>query len=211
MVLLIPDDMNLAAFENKMTKQMFDMYFDPSFKPDPGHGSLLYRENLVNLTLPLFSETYVNQHLDKSLLQVHSSLPLETDAINMIFQRYGVKKLQTRSAELWSMSATPTAHLSAMLQRTHFELVIENPDILSKHKKRERRTKKRNRRKSKRTATSIVVNKYNEDDEKVRLTKNEDGTEVLSLLQQGNGFYFVHQCFLGVRSVTKRCKLQRTL
>ena len=72
MVLLIPDDMNLAAFENKMTKQMFDMYFDPGFTPEPGHESLLYRENLVNLTLPLFSETYVNQHLDKSLLQVPS-------------------------------------------------------------------------------------------------------------------------------------------
>ena len=85
------------------------------------------------------------------------------------------------------MSATPTAHLSAMLQRTHFELVIEDPDVLSKHKKRARRSKKRNRRKSKRTATSIIVNKYNEDDEKVRLTQNEDGTEVLELMQQGNG------------------------
>ena len=73
MILLIPDDMNLAAFENDMTKEMFDMYFDPDFKPESGHESLLYRENLVNLTLPLFSETYVNQHLDKSLLQVLSS------------------------------------------------------------------------------------------------------------------------------------------
>ena len=70
MILLIPDDMNLAAFENKMTKEMFDMYFDPDFRPESGHASLLYRQNLVNLTLPLFSETYVNQHLDKSLLQV---------------------------------------------------------------------------------------------------------------------------------------------
>ena len=107
---------------------------------------------------------------------------------NAALKRYGVKKLQTRSAELWTMSATPTAHLSAMLQRTHFELVIEDPEVLSKHKKRARRSKKlRNRRKTKRTATSIIVNKYNEDDEKVRLTKNEDGTEVLELMQQGNG------------------------
>ena len=111
--------------------------------------------------------------------------------------------MQTRSAELWSMSATPTAHLSAMLQRTHFELVIEDPEVLSKHKKRARRSKKlRNRRtKTKRTATSIIVNKYNEDDEKVRLTKKEDGTEVLELMQQGNGLYLKKCCY--TRSVTQ--------
>ena len=74
MVLLIPDDMNLAQFESKMTKEMFDMYFDPTFIPAEDDTNLLYRENVVNLTMPLFSETYVNQHLDKSLLKVISSL-----------------------------------------------------------------------------------------------------------------------------------------
>ena len=74
MILLIPDDMNLADFESKMTKDMFDMYFDPTFVPTENDSQLLYRENVVNLTMPLFSETYVNQHLDKSLLKVTLSL-----------------------------------------------------------------------------------------------------------------------------------------
>ena len=74
MILLIPDDMNLAEFESKMTKEMFDMYFDPTFVPTEDDSNLLYRENVVNLTMPLFSETYVNQHLDKSLLKVTLSV-----------------------------------------------------------------------------------------------------------------------------------------
>lgn len=73
MILLIPDDMNLAEFESKMTKEMFDMYFDPTFVPAEDDSNLLYRENVVNLTMPLFAETYVNQHLDKSLLKVNLS------------------------------------------------------------------------------------------------------------------------------------------
>ena len=85
-----------------------------------------------------------------------------------------------------------------MLQRTHFELVIEKPALLSKHKKRARRTK-RNRRKSKRTA--VVINKFNENSEyedKVKLTRGE-GSEVLSLMQ-GKGSFM---------SWVVSCKLQR--
>ena len=71
MVLLVPDDRNLADFEEKMTAEMFNKYFDVNFRPTPDdEGKLMFKENVVNLTLPLFAETYVNQHLDKSLLQV---------------------------------------------------------------------------------------------------------------------------------------------
>ena len=69
MIILIPDGMNLAEFEEEMTQQMFQKYFDVNFKPD-GEDNLLFKENIVNLTMPLFEETHVNHHLDKSLLQV---------------------------------------------------------------------------------------------------------------------------------------------
>ena len=70
MIILIPDGMNLAEFEEEMTQQMFQKYFDVNFKPDGKDGNLLFKENIVNLTMPLFQETHVNHHLDKSLLQV---------------------------------------------------------------------------------------------------------------------------------------------
>ena len=63
--------MNLAEFEEDMTKEMFSKYFDVSYVPTDDDKQLLYKENVVNITLPLFSETYVNQHLDKSLLSVN--------------------------------------------------------------------------------------------------------------------------------------------
>ena len=69
MIILIPDGMNLAEFEEEMTQQMFQKYFDVNFKPDEDEN-LLFKENIVNLTMPLFEETHVNHHLDKSLLQV---------------------------------------------------------------------------------------------------------------------------------------------
>ena len=70
MIIIIPDGMNLAEFEEEMTQQMFQKYFDVNFKPDEKYQDLLFKENIVNLTLPLFEETHVNHHLDKSLLQV---------------------------------------------------------------------------------------------------------------------------------------------
>ena len=78
MIILIPDNMNLAEFEEDMSREMFFKYFDVnSFTPPvdgaPMSEGFLYKENVVNLTLPLFSETYVNQHLDKSLLSVKLS------------------------------------------------------------------------------------------------------------------------------------------
>ena len=71
MIILIPDGMNLAEFEEEMTQQMFQKYFDVNFKPDEDEN-LLFKENIVNLTMPLFEETHVNHHLDKSLLQVNN-------------------------------------------------------------------------------------------------------------------------------------------
>jgi hypothetical protein len=54
--------------------------------------------------------------------------------------------MQMRNAELWNVSPTPTAHLTSMLQRVHFELVPTSDDVLVAHKKELKDLKKRARR-----------------------------------------------------------------
>lgn len=49
------------------------------------------------------------------------------------------KLLKEREAELWGLSPTPRAHLTAMLQRVHFQIVPTDEFVLSEHKKHERR------------------------------------------------------------------------
>ena len=107
-----------------------------------------------------------------------------------------MKQLRTRSAELWAMSATPTAHLSSMLQRTHFELVQEDPSLLSDHKKHERRRRSKRNKKHKRNTRPILIEKLGRDEElkkteelekmaKKAKTDKKTGTESLSLIDQG--------------------------
>ena len=71
---------------------------------------------------------------------------------------------------MWALSATPTAHLTSMLQRTHFEIAQETPKVLSEHKKLERR--KRNRRNRKHKRNIIMVEKNNEFDQHVSKKQN---------------------------------------
>ena len=94
------------------------------------------------------------------------------------------------------MSATPTAHLSSMLQRTHFELVQEDPSLLSDHKKHERRRRSKRNKKHKRNIRPILIEKLGRDEElkkteelekmaKKAKTDKKTGTESLSLIDQG--------------------------
>ena len=65
--------------------------------------------------------------------------------------------MQMRNAELWNVSPTPTAHLTSMLQRVHFELVPTTDDVLTQHKKEMKAQKKaarKSRRKSRRNKKS---------------------------------------------------------
>ena len=54
-----------------------------------------------------------------------------------------------------------------MLQRTHFELVRETPQVLSDHKKLERKKRNRRNRKHKRNIVPIVVDRNKEQDEPI--------------------------------------------
>ena len=67
-----------------------------------------------------------------------------------LLQRYGATRLmQMRNAELWNVSPTPTAHLTSMLQRVHFELVPTSDEVLNEHK-REMKAQKKSKRRSRR-------------------------------------------------------------
>ena len=86
-----------------------------------------------------------------------------------------------------------------MLQRTHFELVQEDPSLLSDHKKHERRRRSKRNKKHKRNTRPILIEKLKNEELKKDLKKTEElekmakkaktdkktGTESLSLIDQG--------------------------
>jgi len=133
---------NLAEIEEKMTEADFKRLFNAKSSPTEksGDDKIITVNEVVNVTLPIIDSTYVNHHLDKSLLL-----------------RYGITKiLKSREAELWGLSPTPRAHLSAMLQRVHFQLVPTEEEVLVEHKKlRHRRNLRHSRRKNRRQHTLL--------------------------------------------------------
>ena len=73
MTILIPDDNNLMEVEEKMTEADFKLLISPKMKAEEiEDDQVLVVEELVNVTLPIIDSTYVNHHLDKSLLMVSS-------------------------------------------------------------------------------------------------------------------------------------------
>ncbi|CAG5111465.1 Oidioi.mRNA.OKI2018_I69.chr2.g5772.t1.cds [Oikopleura dioica] len=158
MVLIVPDGKSLDKLEGKMTPEDFKSLMSADHESDD-ENVMVIRE-CVNLTMPLIDSTYINHHLDKSVLQ-----------------RYGATRLmQMRNAELWNVSPTPTAHLTSMLQRVHFELVPTTDDVLTQHKKEVKAQKKaarKSRRKSRRNRKSKSGRKNPAKSRKSRSTSEE--------------------------------------
>ena len=64
---------NLAEVEEQMTDKDFKVLFSPPFKTpeDIKDDKIKMVTEMVNLTIPVIDSTYVNHHLDKSLLKVN--------------------------------------------------------------------------------------------------------------------------------------------
>jgi hypothetical protein len=69
MVILIPDNQNLPEVEEMMTEEEFKNIFNPKANLTTNDQVRVVDEK-VNMTLPIIDSTYINHHLDKSVLKV---------------------------------------------------------------------------------------------------------------------------------------------
>jgi len=69
MILILPDGKSLDRLEQKMTAEDFKSLMSETHESD---DDVLVINECVNLTMPLIDSTYVNHHLDKSVLQVRA-------------------------------------------------------------------------------------------------------------------------------------------
>ena len=79
MIIIIPDGKSLDPLEDKMTAEDFKSLMSDTHE---SNDDVLVINECVNLTMPLIDSTYVNHHLDKSVLQVMQVLSTRT----LIFQ-----------------------------------------------------------------------------------------------------------------------------
>ena len=79
MIIIIPDGKSLDPLEDKMTAEDFKSLMSDTHE---SNDDVLVINECVNLTMPLIDSTYVNHHLDKSVLQVLQVLSTRT----LIFQ-----------------------------------------------------------------------------------------------------------------------------
>lgn len=84
LTILIPDTENLAEIENDMDESDFHTLVSPKFKTQEEikDDKILMVNEVVNVTMPIIDSTYVNHHLDKSLLMVNIIL---NSVINFTF------------------------------------------------------------------------------------------------------------------------------
>ena len=69
MILILPDGKSLDRLEQKMTAEDFKNLMSETHE---SNDDVLVIKECVNLTMPLIDSTYVNHHLDKSVLQVRA-------------------------------------------------------------------------------------------------------------------------------------------
>jgi hypothetical protein len=67
MTVILPDGKSLDKLEEKMTAEDFKSLMSETHE---SNDDILVIKECVNLTMPLIDSTYVNHHLDKSVLQV---------------------------------------------------------------------------------------------------------------------------------------------